>query len=100
VLIPIQWTSRFVPPVQKKHENWGFTLKNPYRCTRTAQTLIENLLEGLKQFGLTEKLVDFPKLLVQFIQRGINKAVAKTELLSYGCTHALFVTHAVDMTEK
>jgi len=73
---------------------------NPYRCTRTAQTLIENLLEGLKQFGLTEKLVDFPKLLVQFIQRGINKAVAKTELLSYGCTHALFVTHAVEMTEK
>ncbi len=22
----MQWTSRFVPPVQKKHENWGFTL--------------------------------------------------------------------------
>src|SRR2546427_6929320 len=65
---------------------------NPYRSARTAHTLIENLLERLEQFGLTEKLIDFLKLLVQFIQRGIDKAVAKTELLSYGCTHSLICT--------
>jgi hypothetical protein len=73
---------------------------NPYRSARTTQALIEDLLERFNQVGLTEKLIDFPKLLVQFIQRGIDKAVAKTELLSYGCTHDLFVPHAVEMTEK
>src|SRR5712692_1786308 len=65
---------------------------NPYGSARTAQALIENLLERLEQFGLTEKLIDFPKLLVQFIQRGIDKAVAKTELLSYVCAHSPICT--------
>jgi hypothetical protein len=73
---------------------------NPYGCPRSAQALIENLLKRREKFRLAEKLIDSLKLLVQFIERGVDKAVAKTELLRYGCTHSQFVPQSLKMTEK
>jgi hypothetical protein len=65
---------------------------NPYRCPWSTQALIENLLQRREQFKLAEKLIDSLELFVQFIERGVDKAVAKTELLSYGCTHSRICT--------
>src|SRR4029077_11186764 len=45
---------------------------NPYRCARTAQSLIKNLFKGLHQLRIGQKLIDRLELLVQFIERSID----------------------------
>ena len=41
-----------------------------------------------------EKLIDLLKLLVEFVKGEIDKTVAKTEPLSYGCAHRFICTTA------
>src|ERR1043166_4724820 len=50
---------------------------DPYRGSRTPQRRIENLFEGLQQFRIAQMLVDLGQLLVQFVQRSINKPSPK-----------------------
>jgi hypothetical protein len=62
---------------------------NPDCRPGTPQTWIERLFKGLDQLGIGQKFINFCQFFVQFIQRGIDKTVAKTHLLRYGSAHDL-----------
>src|SRR4030095_3411920 len=63
---------------------------DPDRCAGAAHAIIEDFFEGLEQNRIRQKLVDFPKFLIQLVQRGVDKAVAKTHLLRNHFTHDFF----------
>src|ERR1700751_1727238 len=61
-------------------------------CPRTSQSRIEGFFKRFQQLRVGQKLVNLGQFFVQFIQRSIDEAIAKTHLLRYGSAHYCFCT--------